>query len=265
MTMSRHPRWPMLQRSMSARRQRGMTLIEIMIVLLIIGLLAGGAVLSYRAVGRAQVRGAASKLAAGIRYLYDRAVVTGKYYRLTIDLEKGSYYAEVSDERFYVNAEKEKAPGRGKAFDADAETKERDKEEKERRDRNQGLAAQLQPPPEPKRAHFQEFKDAMLPRVDMRGAFVRDIYTPRQREPYIHGKAFLYFFPDGHVERSVIHVSEGKPLLPDDDLPAKRDDSVVYTLILHPLTGRVELSTGDYDVPSDFDTVEEESMSEGVR
>src|SRR4051794_32678023 len=90
------------------RAQLGMTLIEIMMVVLIIGLAAGGAVLSYRAVGRAQVRGTASKLAAGIRYLYDRSVVTGKYYRLTIDLEKATYYAEVSDERFYLNAEKEK-------------------------------------------------------------------------------------------------------------------------------------------------------------
>src|SRR5262249_47952141 len=143
------------------------TLIEIMIVLVIIGLAAGGAVLSYRAVQRAQVRAVASKLAAAVRYLYDRSVVTGKYYRLTIDLEKGSYFAEVSDDRFYLNAEKEKSPGRGRAFDSDAETKQLDAEEKERRNRVQGMDARLQPPPEPKRAHFQSFQDAMLPRVDM--------------------------------------------------------------------------------------------------
>jgi general secretion pathway protein H len=241
-----------------------MTLIEILVVITIIVVATGGVILSFRAVQKAQVRGSASKLAAAVRYLYDRAVVTGKYYRLTLDLDKATYFAEVSDDRFYLNVDKEKSPGRGKAYDADAETKLLDEEEKKRKENTRGLAAQLQPPPEPKRAHFQSFTDAMLPKVELRGSFVRDVYTPRQREPYTSGRAFIYFFPDGHSERAVIHVQPGKPPPPDTD-PPRVGWNEVYTLILHPLTGRVELKNGDLDPPRDFDTVDEEGQNEGAR
>ena len=127
-------------------------------------------------------------------------------------------------------------------------------------------------PPEPKRAHFQSFTDAMLPKVTMRGSFVRDIYTPRQREPYTAGKAFIYFFPDGHSERAVLHVSSGKPRTPDEEaagLSAKIEGADVYTLVLHPLTGRVELKTGDLPPPREFDSADDDgqldSAAERVR
>ena len=83
----------------------------------------------------------------------------------------------------------------------------------------------------PKRAHFQAFTDAMLPTVTMSGAYIRDLYTPRQREPYTEGKAFLYFFPDGHTERSVIHVVAGKRPTADNPDPRRDEDRDVFTLI----------------------------------
>lgn len=249
-------------------KEAGLTLIEILMVMALVAVVTGAAVVGYRSVRRAEVRGSAQKLAAAIRYLYDRSVVTGRYYRLTIDLDKASYEAQVSDDRFYLNAEKEKAPGRGQAFDADAQTKALDEEDRKRDAQNAGLAAQLQPPPRPKRAHFESYKDAMLPKIEMRGSFVRDLYTPRQSEPYYHGKAHLYFFPDGHVERAVLHVSSGKPLPPDEEPPPRRagdDDIDVYTLVLHPLSGRVELKVGDFEVPSDFDSAEDSALTERMR
>ena len=234
-------------------------------VLALVAMVTGGAAVGYRSVKRAEVRGSASKLAAAIRYLYDRSVVTGRYYRLAIDLDKATYEAQVSDERFYLNADKEKAPGRGVAFDSDAQTKELDEEERRRKANQSGLAAQLQPPPEPKRAHFQSYKDATLPQVTLKGSFVRDLYTPRQSEPYSHGKAFLYFFPDGHVERAVMHVMGGRPLRPDEEPPLRSEDADVYTLILHPLSGRVEMKVGDFEVPRDFDSAEDDSLTERMK
>ena len=66
-----------------------------------------------------------------------------------------------------------------------------------------------------------------------------DVYTPRQREPYKKGKAYLYFFPDGHTERAIVRLSQ------DDDF---------YTLLVSPLTGRVDVKAGKIEPDRDFDT-----------
>ena len=65
-----------------------------------------------------------------------------------------------------------------------------------------------------------------------------DVYTPRQAEPYRKGRAYLYFFPDGHTERAMIHLSDG------DDF---------YTLRVSPLTGQVSVHTGQEQLEKDFD------------
>lgn len=249
-------------RHIAARDQRGMTLIEIVIVVALLGLVSAGVTVSFRSVQRARTRESAMRLAAAIRYLYDRAIVGGGYYRLAIDLDGGSYQAQRSDDRFYLNSDKERGPGRGKAFDQDAETKKLDQADEDARRNTVGLARELQPPPAPKRAHFQSFKDAMLPRVELKNAWVRDLYTPRQEEPYTSGRAFLYFFPDGRTERAVIHVVSGDRPGPDEDADPDAD---VYTLIVHPLTGRVEFEKGDLEVPRDFDTTDDEGNTEAGR
>jgi general secretion pathway protein H len=90
-----------------------------------------------------------------------------------------------------------------------------------------------------------------LPKVDLRGCRIRDIYTPRQREPYTEGKAYLYFFPDGHTERAIIHVAD--------------TSNDIYTLIVQPLTGRVEVRAGDVPVPRGFGEYDDEGNAEVPR
>jgi general secretion pathway protein H len=207
--------------------------------------------LTFRSVNRTSARSNAGKMGAAILYLNDRAITTGGYYRLVIDLSGNKYSAERSDERFYLVREKEEAPGRGRAPD-EAE-KERKLKEQDERDQQylSTLAKQLQPPPKPRRARFQAFKDSTLPKVDLRGCRVRDVYTPRQREPYSEGIAYLYFFPDGHTERAIIHLVD--------------TDGDVYTLVVHPLTGRVEVLPGDIPVPRGFGEYDDEGNVETPR
>jgi len=240
-----------------------MSLIEILVVVAIVGLLMGGATYGLRAVSKSRLRGGAGRLASAIRYCFDRSMATGQYYRLVVDLsaEGGgtAYWPEKSSVRAYVSRDKERSPGRGKAFDTVAEEKriaalDKEKEaEATRKSSSQtsnipgGLS--IEPPPRPKRARFQTFDDAITQLggsesqgkatiVRMKG-IAAEVYTPRQPEPYTSGRAYLYFFPDGHTERALIRLRDG------DDW---------YSLVVSPLTGRVEVSTGKLDLPRDFDT-----------
>lgn len=233
----------------------GFSLVEVLIVLTITAVVLGSVVVSFRSLRRATAKSAAGQLAAAIRYTYDRAITTGGYYRMVFDLdpdgkEGARYWVEKSDNRFYLARDKEKGDGRGRAPDEEEEEKKR--KEKEERQKPLGLTqdAALEPPPEPRRAKFESFQDSNLPKVQLRGVKVKSIFTRRQREPYTEGKAYLYFFPDGHTERAIIHVAD--------------DDDDVYSLIVQPLTGRVELKAGEIEAARDFD-VDAEGRSEAPR
>jgi len=212
---------------------------------MIIGLLMGAATIGIRALGRGDLRSSSSKLAGAIRYCFDRSITTGQYYRIVLDLDNSKYWAERSDDRMYLARDKEESPGQGKAFDQVALEKKLDEEDakqKELQEHLGGTAAMLEPPPKPRRARFQSFKDATLPQVVLKKVRLFDVYTPRQREPYTSGRAYLYFFPDGHTERAVVRLSDGDNF---------------YSLVVHPLTGRVEVKGGKYDIPRDFDERDE--------
>src|SRR5690348_11497315 len=78
------------------------TLIEIMVVLAIFGLLMGLGARGFRALAKSDLRASSAHLSGAIRYLFDRASTTGKIHRLVIDLNEGKYWAEVSDDRFFI-------------------------------------------------------------------------------------------------------------------------------------------------------------------
>jgi general secretion pathway protein H len=222
-------------------KRRGFSLIEIMVAISIMALAVGGATYGFRAITKSQLRASASKLAGAIRYCFDRSITTGMYYRLVLDLDGNKYWGERSEDRMYLKRDKEKTIGGGRAFDWDAEEKEKDEKEKEELERFQSGNAQqraLEPAPKPKRAKFQTFKDATAGQVQLGKVKLEDVYTPRQPEPYKQGRAYLYFFPDGHTERAVVRIKQG---------------SDYYSLVVHPLSGRVEVKSGYYEIPRDFD------------
>ncbi len=226
---------------MKQRRHSGFSLVEILVGIAIMALVMGGAVYGFRAVTKSELRGSASKLAGAIRYCFDRAITTGSYYRLVLDLDGNKYWAERSEERMYLNREKERGEGKGKGVDWEKEQARIEEEEKSEAERYAGsnqLAKTLEPAPKPKRAKFQTFKDESAKQVQLKRAKLADVYTPRQSEPYTAGRAYLYFFPDGHTERAVVHLQDG--------------DSW-YSLVVHSLTGRVEVKSGKFEIPRDFD------------
>jgi len=227
--------------------QRGFTLVEILVVLVIVGLIGGFAVRGLRSLAKSDLRTSVSHLTGAMRYLFNRAATTGKYHRLVIDVDQGRYWAEVSDDHFYMPREPETEASRKKLAELEA-----DLDEKEARRKEMAAAAgddedvsKVVPMDfRPKRARFGAFKETALKPVQMKSTKVMDVFTPRVADPVEHGRAYIYFFPLGMTEPAIIHVSD-------------LEGGTIYSLIVHPVTGRVQV-VNEYVRPPIDDRVDDE-------
>jgi general secretion pathway protein H len=209
-------------------------MLELVAVIALVALLFTAAGLSVQNVTGAQLKRDAFVLAANIGAIHTAAVTKNAYLRLVIDLEAGTYATEIADTRFFL--------GKGKEED--------DKPLFKKKDRDLLKAGQVQfledaEGPKMHYAQATELKDNLLRTVKLsRGVSFTGVMTTHQREERKEGKAFVYFFPNGFVERAVIYVTDG---------------SRSFTLLTQPLTGRVKVAAGREDVPRGFDKEEEYS------
>jgi hypothetical protein len=203
----------------------------------LIALVVGSVGAGFRALAKSDLRSSAAKMAGAVRYLFDRASTTGKVHRLVLDMEKDRYWAEVSDDRFIMAGGRETEASRKQEADKLAKEAE---DAKKRADEKSGLdemQARYKPEPfRPKRARFDAFKEMVVKPVDLKGALIADVYTPRLAEPLEAGKAFIYFFPLGMTEAAIVHLTD------------KKGDTV-YSLVVHPLTGRVQIKNSYVQPP----------------
>lgn len=113
----------------SARRgSLGFTLIEVLVIMGIVALLIGSVITGLGAGKQAEVARVTNQLANTIRFAYNKARVTGSYYRLLIDLDKGSFTLQRGDDRMYLPATDRY--GRVVAIDPG---KEKEREERDKR------------------------------------------------------------------------------------------------------------------------------------
>jgi general secretion pathway protein H len=222
-------------------RERGVTLIEILVVLAIVALITGGAVRGFRSIAKSDLRAGTAHLSGAIRYLFDRASTTGKYHRLVLDLTEGRYWAEVSDDKFYVPREAESQFDRRRREDEEAKDEDEEKRKAERREEaskgsSYEYSGSFDPSKleagdfRPKRARFGAFKETALKPVTLKKTSLKiaGVYTPRLTDEVVAGRAYIYFFPMGQTEPAIVHVSD-----PEGD--------TVYSIVVHPLTGRTKI------------------------
>jgi general secretion pathway protein H len=240
-------------------RAQGFTLIEILIVLAIVGLIMTLGVGGLRRLARSDLRGDTTHLAGAMRFLFDRASTTGKTHRLVLDLEGGRYWAEVTDDKFFVPRDTE-TPDQTRRREADEAKDDEEKaaaQEKASKSAaadmfgssstsSSGLPLNSSYDPakldigefKPKRARFAAFKEMALKPVKLKKRVVlRSVYTPRSTEAVTSGRAYIYFFPLGQTEAAIVELSD-----PDGD--------TIYSLVAHPITGRVQVYNQEVKPPT---------------
>ncbi len=282
---------------LSARRHRsrGMTLVEVLIVLAISALLIGGVATGLGAGRQAEVSRATNQLANTIRFAFNKARVTGSYYRLLINLDDGAFSMQRGADRMYLPATDRY--GRIKVVDP---SREKERDERDRRaeeNYNRSIQARVlaavkgpsvgknaatpigappgaQKPPAPGAAGAAPTKAGASPtkaaaggiidkyavqtkavprrKPPIFGAFDDDnslsdlkkpfklpkqikvvsVQTADDVKPIVKGEASIYFFPQGHTQLAHIQIEE-------IDNPVN-----AFTIVVKPLTGRVEVQEG---------------------
>lgn len=206
------------------RQPRGFTLIEVLIVVAVIGVVALAAAPAVNSFTGANARASATEIAGAFRYLFDTAALRHQTCRLVLDMDAREWWAECTTRtpgsrrnqpvmgKDGVAEDDERELARGFSDEADAE-------------KRKFLA----------RAKFAEFKDRQVQKRKLKGsAAFEKIWTPRNRDPQVKGKAYVYFYPQGQADRAQIPVADG---------------SNAYTVVTQPLTGRARVVTGIPEVP----------------
>lgn len=223
------------------RAHSGFTLIEILVVLAIVGILAGLSIRGLRSLARSDLRASVSHVSGAIRYLFNRASTTGQYHRLVIDIDAGRYWAEVSDDMFYLprDPETESSVKKLAALEADLDEKDARRKEMAVAAGDVDMSKVLPMDFRPKKARFGAFKESNLKPVTLKNTVVMDVFTPRVADPVTKGRAYVYFFPLGQTEPAVIHLSD----------PTQQ---TIYSLVVHPITGRVRIYNSYIEPPIDM-------------
>lgn len=243
-----------------ARRQdRGVTLLEILIVLAILG--AAVAVLMV-GLGRARkldLREKATQLAAGFRSAFDRTAATAAAHRVVIDFDTQSFTVERCEGKVILRRSTDEAAAAetAKALEQEerirAEEAARQAAEVAKAGTQNGVTAEVAPPPDATKAlgaaECVPIKGRLGKGVKLstkRGIKLRTAYVAHLSEPVTTGRVTINFFPPGRGERAVVEIEQGED---------------VFSVVVHPLTGRVISREGAWEHPEDFVT----SDAEGTR
>jgi general secretion pathway protein H len=230
------------------RRQRGMTLLEVIIVTAIIGLAVGVSVMAVRHATKTALREDTNHVAQLMRAAQNMAQLSGKQHRVVIDLDKQEYRIEQCGEAIALKkTDKEEIPEEVPEDIAQAAAAAGVPQE---------LLANIDPEQAAKLGSALAGQPLgqgpgsgctvpTLPNGDRDGRGnqrsmnteddikIRRVIVQHLEDPVLDGVAMIHFFPLGNAEKSMVVIGD--------------DDGNYYTLLVHPFTGRVEMRKGEVD------------------
>lgn len=233
--------------------ERGVTLVEILVVLVLMALLVSGAVVGTGGVASSRLRGSTSTVVALTRVAITRTNATGRPVRLVCDLDKNQMWLEEAQSSRALRVDlstdegKERAKKRVEA--------ERLKSVKEQADAD---AERMAEGSTISKASFIPVKGLEIAgekvgeAIELGGSIeFRQIHVEHDGEPRTKGKAYLYFWPGGETEWASIQIR-------------RSGEKEGLTVLVSPLTGRARIERGNIELPKashngDIDEMEEET------
>lgn len=222
--------------SRSSLRQRGLTLIELSVALMIVAVMLAVAMPTFRDATNGDLKSAAVRISGAARTCFGEAAVKNVTLRVAYDIDAGAYWVEAFPGTFQI------AGSERDLDDVRDEEKKKDEEEKRKQElasrwgKGDEVEAAGAPSPKfvPVKVAFEE------PQRLPRGVKFAGVKSPQFKQVVKDGRAYTHFFANGWAEPTLVYLAEdgGKS---------------VMTLEMEPLTGRVILHDGELD----WDDVEE--------
>jgi general secretion pathway protein H len=219
--------------------ERGITLIELMITMAIIGLTMGMATLAASVADSARLKRSSVMIAGAIRIAYGHASAISKPVRLVFDFDQRAIGLEEASAD--LKLDRNDATG-GAAAATEAEQKALEEAE-------QIVKGPRAPRPafKPTKAFgFNPDKDKTGKELERNIRFLQ-IETGHQDEAVNQGRAYLYFWPGGQTERAAIQLK----------IAGSDDEQDAMTIFVSPLTGKASLKKGKFSMPRPRDDGEE--------
>jgi prepilin-type N-terminal cleavage/methylation domain-containing protein len=220
----------MLRRTPS-RTNRGFTLIEVILVVVIIAVVVTGATFGLGAITRTRLRSSAFKVTSAARFAYNRSLTQGTTTRLHFDFEKNTMAIEETHTPVTLATDEQLEADPGQAVDP------------------WDLArARLEKPLDEVRpsSPFQPITNQhgkVLERYTAQpvgdGISIQALISPHETDKRTDGEGSLYFFPGGLTEHAVIQLTDSS--------------EAVYSVEIHPLTGNARIHNFAYEPLDELD------------
>lgn len=237
-----------------ARSRAGMTLIEIMIVIVVIALGTTAASMGLGSLTKASLQSACVRLGALTRYAYHRALTQGTTVRVTFDLERDTYSVTEAHGRItLVRSDAELRTEADRASDEGKSDEDRRVEESNAAVDPWELARQRIEKPDTLTLPRSPFSALATPDGTPMKRFktqpigddikIAKVIVAHETKPREEGKTDLFFFPNGLTQHAVVQLQD-------------RSD-IIYSVEIHPLTGRGKIHSAPYEPEVLMDNPEE--------
>ncbi|MCX6118991.1 MAG: type II secretion system protein [Proteobacteria bacterium] len=240
-----------------AHNQSGMTMIEIMLVVALIALIYSIAIPQFSLKSGTEVATKTQRLADDIRSAFDMAVLSNKTHRIVFELATGKYHLEVADgivqleepisghdpTEDEVKAKEEEFASQTKEYESMAGDPVKDED-------GTPIEGSNMSPILRNRSRAAPTKWTQIDNLEWNNRSLGDFLLISEMQAEHHaekqvmtelgpkGRAFLYFFPQGYVERAFIRVA-----LKSDDMVID-DSQPPYTITTKSFLGNANVQSG---------------------